>query len=208
MRRKKVLYAAPIALVLLIITALILLKAILGLSVFAVFSQKFPVSDAIKISFPDSYLVEKHSYFEKQDKNQCGGYASAYVLRCMGETIAGDENYERLGLKLSNGYVLPQALTDAFAAYGYAATLYRGDLEHLKTRLARGSPIVVLIGHRLSWQHYVTVVGYDEDNIYLYDSQRDADNSKGYNRTIGNEEFLNFWNNKLPFFERTYFVID
>jgi uncharacterized protein YvpB len=65
-----------------------------------------------------------------------------------------------IGHKFANGYVMPQALSDNFREYNYSTEMLRGDLEQLKTRLNLGNPIIVLIGHFVSWQHYVTVVGY------------------------------------------------
>ncbi len=53
----------------------------------------------------------------------------------------------------------------------------------------------------------LTVVGYDEDHIFLYDSNRDTDNSKGYNRVMTNAEFLSQWKNEIPPFEQIYFVV-
>ena len=222
---KKTLRITLIVGVILFVIILILLKLGLGLSIFDVFSQKLPETDTISASnsystqtlleadtinvqFQDSYFLKKSSYFEKQDKNQCGGYSSAYVLRYLGEDIKGKDAYDNLGRKLSNGYVLPQALTDLFSSYGYHSRLYRGDLEQLKMRLSQGNPIIILIGDKFNWQHYVTVVGYDKDSIYFYDSNKDTDNSKGYNRIMSSTEFIDLWENEIPLFERIYFVVE
>jgi len=178
-----------------------------GISVLDIYAQTLPKNDTIAIEFSDTYFVESKSYFEKQERGQCAGFSSAYVLRILGEEISGSVNYERLGHKFDNGYVMPQALLDIFKEYDYNAEMLRGDLEQLKTRLNQGNPIIVLIGHFVSWQHYVTVVGYDEDNIYLYDSNMDTNNSNGYNRTMTNAEFVSQWENEIPLFEQIYFVV-
>ena len=178
-----------------------------GISVLDIYAQTLPKSDTIEIEYSDTYFVEAKSYFEKQERGQCAGFSSAYVLRILGEEISGNENYERLGHKFANGYVMPQALLDIFKEYDYSAEILRGDLEQLKTRLNQGNPIIVLIGHFVSWQHYVTVIGYDEDNIYLYDSNMDIDNSNGYNRTMTNAEFVSQWENEIPLFEQIYFIV-
>jgi len=167
-----------------------------------IYSQSLPKTDHIKAEYPNEFLVKQTSYFEKQGKSECGGYSSAYVLRCLGEDIAGKDNYQQLGYKFTNGYVMPQALLDTFHNYGYIVKLYRGDIAELKTRLSKGAPIIVLLGHGKSWQHYVTVVGYDENDIYLYDSNKDTNNSKGYNRIMSNTEFISQWKNKIPLFEK------
>ncbi len=178
-----------------------------GISVLDIYAQSLPKNDTIEIEYSDSYFVEAKTYFEKQEKGQCAGFASAYVLRTLGEEISGSESYERLGHKFANGYVMPQALLDLFREYDCNMEMLRGDLEQLKTRLQQGEPIIVLIGHFVSWQHYVTVLGYDEDHIYLYDSNMDIDNSKGYNRIMTNTGFVSQWENEIPLFEQIYFVV-
>lgn len=179
-----------------------------GISILDIYAQTLPREDTKEIEYSNMYLVESKSYFEKQERGQCAGFSSAYVLRILGEEISGSEIYKRLGHKFSNGYVMPQALIDIFAEYGHDVEMLRGDLEQVKTRLNQGIPIIVLIGHFVSWQHYVTVVGYDEDNIFLYDSNRDTDNSNGYNRTMTNTEFVSQWENEIPLFEQVYFVVE
>lgn len=179
----------------------------LGLNFKDIVSLRLPIKDNIKIEFSKKYIIPNKSYFEKQKRSQCGGYSSAYVLRFLGEKVKGEEIYSSMNYKLSNGYVLPQALIQTFDKYDVSAELYSGTLDTLKTRLANGIPIIVIIGDGFKWQHYVTVTGYDENNIYLYDSNFENETSKSYNRTISNSEFINTWKNKLPFFEQAYFVI-
>lgn len=178
-----------------------------GISILDIYAQTLPKNDTKEIEYSDTYFVKSKSYFEKQAKGQCAGFSSAYVLRTLGEEISGSENYERLDHKFSNGYVMPQAIIDIFLEYGHKAEMLRGDLEQLKTRLNERKPIIVLIGHFTSWQHYVTVVGYDEDNIFLYDSNMDTDNTNGYNRTMTNAEFVSQWENEIPLFEQIYFAV-
>lgn len=204
---KKVLLIIGAIIIALCIIFSILAYTVFGLTISDVFSQKLPKSDNIEIQYSDTYFVTKHSYFEKQEKSQCGGYSSAYVLRCLGEDITGKSCYDQLGYKFSNGYVLPQALTEMFAQYDYAATIYRGDLDSLKTRLRQGNPLIVLVGKSYHWQHYITVVGYDKDNVYIYDSNNDIDNSKGYNRALSYADFMAIWENGIPFFAKIYFVL-
>lgn len=179
----------------------------LGLSVWDIYAQSLPKTDRIDATFPEEFFVEKKSYFEKQGKGQCGGYSSAYVLRCLGKDISGSANYEQLGHKFANGYIMPQALLDVFHDYGYKAKLYRGELEQLKARLAEGTPIIVLFGDGIKWQHYVTVVGYDKNGIYLYDSNKGTDNLQRYNRTLKSSEFVKQWENGIPLFEKIYFIV-
>jgi ABC-type bacteriocin/lantibiotic exporter with double-glycine peptidase domain len=170
--------------------------------------MELPETDKISVKYPIEFKAEINSYFEKQGKSQCSGYSSAYILRCLGENTKGQDIYERFDYKLANGYVLPQALINVFHDYGYKAKMYRGDIKQLKTRLSEGRPIIVLIGNGISWQHYVTIVGYNEKKIFLYDSNKDTDHSKGYNRTMDVSEFIKQWENGIPLFEKIYFVVE
>lgn len=109
---------------------------------------------------------------------------------------------------LSSGYVLPQAILDHFDGADYQITLYQSDLARLKTRVAQGDPVIILMGQGGGWQHYATVVGYDEENIYLFDSlKQTVFDHAYYNRSMTTDYFEQLWNNGLPFFERACFAI-
>ncbi len=73
--------------------------------------------------------------------------------------------------------------------YDLKATLYQGNFEQLKTHLNNKKPIIILIGDSYHWQHYVSVVGYDKDNVYLYDSLY-KDSPKSYNRVMERQLML------------------
>ena len=89
--------------------------------------------------------------------------------------------------------------------------MFTGSLETLKTRLTAGTPIIVLIGNSLNWQHYMTLVGYDDttNEMYFFDSLKSFDENNGQpgNRTITTDYFLKLWNNGLPIFNQLYFTI-
>ena len=167
-----------------------------------------PQKDAITVDYPDRYLIESPNYFEQQGANQCGGFASAFVLRHFGQDATGKDIYNRLEGKLSSGYVLPQAIRNYFGDTQFQVALYRSDLPRLKTRLAQGDPVIILMGQGGSWQHYAVVVGYDEENIYLFDSlKQTVADQPYYNRSMTTDYFEQLWNNGLPFFERACFTI-
>lgn len=180
------------------------LAAAFGLTLREVLSQELPVTDATQPDFPESLLLPSHSYFEKQQPGQCGGFSAAYVLRELGCGLSGADCYAELDYKKKNGYVLPQALTEAIRRRGYSVSLLRCTADQLKTHLAAGIPVIVLIGYG---RHYATVVGYDSEGFLLYDSNKDPDNSAGFNRVLPNEQFEAQWNNKIPLFGTVCFLI-
>lgn len=179
-----------------------------GLTPSVLLHHSLPQKDTIAPDFPDHYFIEKPNSFELQGNNQCGGFASAFVLRHFEQDAAGENVYNEMKGKLSSGYVLPQAILDYFDDAGYQISLYRSDLSRLKTRVAQGEPVIILMGQGGSWQHYAVVVGYDEENIYLFDSLKQTiEDNPYYNRSMTTDYFQELWNNGLPFFERSCFAI-
>lgn len=190
----------------LIVSFFILLNFI-ELSLGEIFSQKLPKKDDVSTPYSESYLVEDTSYFERQGKNQCAGFTSAYLLRLLGEDITGGEVYDEISHKFFDGYVMPQGITDYFDENNVKSSFYKGTLDTLKARLDGGLPIIALVGRGVHWQHYITIVGYDSENIYIYDTNRDIEGMTQYNRKLSNADFLDIWENDIPFFEFSYFVI-
>lgn len=179
-----------------------------GLTPSIILKQSLPQSDTITPDFPENYMIQTPNFFEQQGTNQCGGFSSAFVMRHFGQDCSGEDVYNQLDYKLSSGYVLPQAILDYFSNKQYQITLYQSNLAQLKTRVAQGDPIIILMGQGGSWQHYAVVVGYDEENIYLFDSlKQTTENNPHYNRSMTSAYFEQLWNNGLPYFERSCFVI-
>lgn len=80
--------------------------------------------------------------------------------------------------------------------------------------MQKGNPVIVMIRVQKDkdWLHYVPVVGFDEEHVFLAESLSKLINCKNvlYNRRLRNEEFLQLWNTamlKQPFYKNTYFVI-
>lgn len=191
-----------------LLAAILLKTNAWGLTASAITQQSLPRRDDIAVTHPERFLLTRPSRFETQGKNQCAAYAAAYLLRFLGEETDGAAVYEQMNHKLSTGYVLPEGITEALAAHGRRTALVRGDLGQLKTRVSGGTPVIVLIGRGRHWQHYLTVVGYDAEQIYLYDTLVEQGAHPVYNRAMATGEFEEQWENGIPFFERIYFVIE
>lgn len=177
-------------------------------SVYVEYSIKnYPISDNIEIEYEDNFLSQHIACYEQQVGPRCAGYSSAYMLRTFGIDAKGSEVYGKLNYVMSDSGVMPDGVLEALNTDKTKATLYRGNLETLKTRLNEGYPLLVLIGNS-SEQHYLNVVGYDDKNIYLVDTNYSTDNSNGYNRVMTNEEFLNDWNNCISPFNNIYFFVE
>ena len=172
-----------------------------------------PTNDKINVNYPDSFTITQENSFETQVVNECSAFSSAYVLRHFGENKTGLALYDEFNYKLPfSGYVLPKGILDYFKDTPYQVKMYTGTFETLKTQLTKGTPIIVLVGDHLNWQHYMTVVGYNDtlQEVYFFDSLRETDENESLpgNRTLSTDYFLSMWDNGLPIFNHLYFVIE
>lgn len=170
----------------------------------------FPNSDSISFATQKKFSVPIYTDFELQGKNQCAAYSTAFVLRNSGKQAKGIEVYAEIPFKIPiSGYVLPKGLISYLQAQGLKPMIYKGDLSSLKARLVKGNaPIIVLVGNGLFWQHYMTLVGFDDDKneLYFVDSNKVNDENAELpgNRTMEKDYFLKWWNNGLPVFNHVY----
>ncbi|MBO7426040.1 MAG: C39 family peptidase [Clostridiales bacterium] len=160
-----------------------------------------------------SYMIQTPNSFEIQGYNQCAGFSSAYLMRHYGRTITGQEAYQKMP-KLKNGTVLPRNLLKFLKSEGLKAGYYRGNTDTIKSIVEKGDPVIVLIRSFKGSKtlHYVNIVGYDEDNLYLAETIEDYINADdpGYNRIVRTEDFIELWNTSMfviPLHKNTFFKI-
>lgn len=194
------------------IICLILGVGLIGMSSAFYFLTPFPKQDSIPLNYPIAFSIDKENLFETQLNNECSAFSLSYILRHFGEQQTGLNLYQELNYKLPvSGYVLPKGIIHYFKNSNYSIEMFTGTLESLKTRLAEGTPIIVLVGQSFNWQHYMTLVGYDStsDELYFFDSLKinDENGEQPGNRTLKTNYFLSLWDNGLPIFHQLYFVI-
>lgn len=160
-----------------------------------------------------SYMVEGQNRIDIQTGFQCSAFASAYVLRHFGIAADGKSLYVAMPHKMKSGYVYPKGIRALLQRYGIGVQYCRGNLATLKQELQKGHPVIVMIRVRKDkdWLHYVPIVGYDEEYLYVAESLPELVNSQGtsYNRKITKAEFLQLWNTamlKQPLYKNTYFA--
>ncbi len=71
--------------------------------------------------------------------------------------------------------------------------------------------VMIRVREDKNWLHYVPVVGFDEQNIFLAESLEDMVNcnEKCYNRKVDNKTFRRLWNTSMlrqPLYRNTYMV--
>ncbi len=161
------------------------------------------------------YLLRVKNRMDIQKSTECSGYSSAHVLRSFGIEANGKEMYAKMPGKLSNGAVLPRNLKKGLEKMGFKVSFRSGNKETLKAELCKGNRVIAFIRTRLGkkWLHYVSVVGYNEEEVFIADSLKETINCEEefYNRRLSWEEFMKYWNIReiyLPFYKYTYLVIE
>ena len=170
---------------------------------------------AKKRQYKKEYILKTPNYFDYQKSTECAGFSAAYVLRSFGIEADGNEFYTRIPRKLHGGAVLPCVLRREIMKQGLKARYVKGNLETLKADLSEGRRVIVFIRTRLDkrWLHFVPVVGYDEENVFIAESMNSLVNYEGAycNRRLSNAEFLKFWDTReiyMPFYRNTYLVVE
>ncbi len=168
-----------------------------------------------KKKYPEKYVVKSANRLDFQKSTECSGFSAAHVLRSFGIEADGNSMYAQMPGKLRNGAVLPKNLKKILRQYGLKVRYRKGTPETLKAELGAGKRVIVFIKTRLDkqWLHYVSIVGYDEEHVFIAESLKNLTNceERYYNRKLTCPEFLRFWDTRawyMPFYRNTYLVIE
>lgn len=160
------------------------------------------------------FVITKENRIDFQNGNECAAFSSAYVLRHWGIEESGNNLYEKIQNKTKDGCVYPKGIQRLLSQYGFRVNYCAGTLNSLKNEVGKGNPVIVMIrsyaGRNLL--HFVPVVGYDEQHIFIAESWKEFENceEKRYNRVLTNEEFKKLWNTgmwKMPLYRNTYLTV-
>ena len=184
--------------------------ALLSLAVSAVFcfvGIHPPKDRSTDLNYPSEFFCdsgENHSDYQTDDN--CAAYATAFVLRSLGELTDG----ERIAPEMKRifGFVSADSIVRVFEKHGFSAKAYHGDVGTLMQRLAGGVPVIVFLSIPND-THYAVVVGYDTQYFYLVDSLPENKNADGtqYNRKLTTEEFEKIWRTDTVFPDNVYIVV-
>ena len=161
---------------------------------------------------PSKYIISPNPAPDTQSTFECAGCSSAYLLRFYGEDVNGVELFHQptFPCKHSEG-AYPKCFKVLFEEQytDYTAEYYTGTTDDLKDAVSQGTPVIVLLFNGKTL-HYVPVVGYDEEHIFIQDSvdeYRNVDDSKDFNRSVETAVFDKMWNIPLESCERLFVIV-
>lgn len=161
-----------------------------------------------------SYMIEDSTRVDAQTDFKCSAFSSAYVMRHFGKDAVGDSVYETIPHKMEDGYVYPKGITEYLESKGFDTEYHIGNLTALKNAVSKGHPVIVMIRIRpdRDWLHYVPVVGYSADSIYIAESLPELCNANGanYTRRISTSDFETLWDTsafRMPLYRNTFIVV-
>lgn len=191
------------------ITTLICILLVLTVIGILWFFRTIPPKDTIQTAaFPQGFSIDaSYNYIDLQTGNECSAYAAAFVMRHLGKQITGPELY--CDIHRTFGFVPVHHVVGLFQDYGYQAKAYHGDIDTMKERLTGGVPVIAFVSIPGD-THYIVIVGYDEEFIYLVDSISDYSNVDGgwYNRKLSVKEFEEIWRTDMYPVKNIYIVVN
>lgn len=161
----------------------------------------------------EQFIIEDSTRIDSQTGFKCSAFSSAFILRHWGNEAHGDSIYEIMPDKMNDGYVYPKGILSFLKNNGFTIGYHIGNIAALKNEVAKGHPVIVMIKIRpdRDWLHYVPVVGYSADSIYIAESIPELCNVSGkkYNRNISTRDFVELWNTrafKMPLYGNTFII--
>ena len=169
-----------------------------------------------KRAYPANYLIQQNNRIDFQKNTECAAFSTAYLLRHLGMEAEGETLYSHFPNKTREGNVYPKGIRSVLRNKGFKTNYYKGNINTLKHEVSKGNPVIVFIKVQKDRNnlHFVPVVGYDKEYIYLSDSLKhlvNCDDEQGYNRKIPIDEFKKLWNVKrihMLLYSNTYIALD
>lgn len=179
--------------------------------------MSLPIPVLRKRNYPANYLIQHNNRIDFQNNTECAAFSTAYLLRHFGLEAEGDALYTHFPSKTRAGNVYPKGIRTELRKKGFKTNYYKGNINTLKYEVSKGTPVIVFIKVHKDRNnlHFVPVVGYDEEYIYLSESLGHLvncdDDHESYNRKVPINEFKKLWNVKrihMLLYSNTYIAVD
>ncbi|MGE7596809.1 MULTISPECIES: cysteine peptidase family C39 domain-containing protein [Lysinibacillus] len=176
-----------------------------------------PIPVLRKRNYPANYLILQNNRIDFQINTECAAFSTSYLLRHFGMEAEGEALYTDFPSKTRAGTVYPKGIREVLRRKGFQTNYYKGNINTLKYEVSKGTPVIVFIKVQKNRNnlHFVPVVGYDKEYIYLSESLKHLvncdDDNKSYNRKVPINEFKKLWNIKrihMPLYSNTYITVD
>ena len=191
-----------------------IILSIVVISFINAYLMTFPILTLRKKEYPPKYQIQRNNKIDMQKNKECAAYSTAFVLRHFGKSADGEALYQNFPSKTSSGTIYTKGIRTVLKSYGFKTKYYKGTIQSLKYEVSKGIPVIVFIKvHKnQSALHFVPVVGYDDENIYVSESLKELVNcdETGYNRKIPINEFKQLWDVKtlyMPFYSNTFVTV-
>lgn len=137
-----------------------------------------------------------------QTRNACASYSSmAFIYSQTGELVDPEFINKNITGKMKNNYTYPWGIVNYLYKHDIRTSIYWHGLmpdsekiRWIKTKIYAGAPVIVITATD-TYLHYISVLGYDPDNFYIYDSVNTTDDNGELsgNRTVSSSELLRMW---------------
>lgn len=138
---------------------------------------------------PFSHRIDFDSFLVRQPDDVTGVSSAVMLLDYYSKSVPLDKvEKEALIERFVGGVsmIAPDSLRVVLGRFGLQSIVLRGNVGDLKRFISEGRPVIVLIrSGDFSWS-YCIVYGYDEENVYLGDSD-------GLPKTVSVIDFENCW---------------
>ena len=143
-----------------------------------------------------------------EHRNDCGPASLAMMLAAYGVQVSTNAVYRKTGTK-NDGYVSIGNLMRAAESYGHPLDFFHSwTMQKLKAKLSEGRPLMVLVHYgawsklkpgsstqsRFEGPHFLLVVGYDDQCVYVNDPLwKDDRRIEGFRKAWTHDEFYAAW---------------
>jgi hypothetical protein len=199
-----------------VVTGFILIILIFAYYPFVVSAFAKPTVGNYPVSYSLVLDSDRH-YF--QTLNNCGSYAVSGIINTLVSNNIKNQNdkgvkefinpesvVKNMTFRFPDRFTLPLGIETHLKKQGLQieqnnilALNNQEKVDYLKYHLSQGKPILIIIKDLQSpwyYLHYISVIGYDEQNFFIYDSLIKGDNNgdKTGNISIPKDKLIDMWN--------------
>lgn len=140
-----------------------------------VFGASAPLGSSKMLPWDNSLNIE-------QSDNACGPYSTmAYAYSKAGLKLEPEKINREISGRFEDNSTYPWGVTEYLHKNKLETHIYflgllskKQKLAWIKEKIESGSPVIVIVGNS-EYSHYLTILGYKDDELYKYDSALSKD---------------------------------